>query len=44
MAYGYLVPSFVILWEGLYAGTWVAGPVWFGVAATVAALLLLLKD
>lgn len=44
MAYGYLVPSFVILWEGMFAGAWVAGPVWLGVAATVAALLLLLKE
>ncbi|MEM7547772.1 MAG: DMT family transporter [Pseudomonadota bacterium] len=44
MAYGYLVPSFVILWEGLFASAWVAAPVWFGVGATVAALLLLLKD
>lgn len=44
MAYGYLVPSFVILWEGVFAGDWVALPVWLGVAATVAALVLLLKD
>ena len=44
MAYGYLVPSFVILWEGLLGHGWVAVPVWFGVAATGAALLILLKD
>ncbi|MEL6793848.1 MAG: DMT family transporter [Pseudomonadota bacterium] len=44
MAYGYLVPSFVILWEGLFAASWVAAPVWLGVGATVLALLLLLKD
>ncbi|QIE57416.1 DMT family transporter [Pikeienuella piscinae] len=44
MAYGYLVPSFVILWEGLFAGVWVAAPVWLGVVATIGALLLLLKD
>lgn len=44
MAYGYLIPSFVILWEGLFGGSWVAAPVWLGVAATVGALLLLLKD
>lgn len=44
MAYGYLVPSLVIVWEGVFAGRWVAGPVWLGVAATVAALLLLLRD
>ena len=44
MAYGYLVPSFVILWEGLLGHGWVAAPVWIGVAATVAALLILLRD
>lgn len=44
MAYGYLVPSFVILWEGLFAGAWVAAPVWLGVAATVAALGMMLKE
>ncbi|MFV0473271.1 MAG: DMT family transporter [Pikeienuella sp.] len=44
MAYGYLTPSFVILWEGFFGGAWVAPTAWFGVAATVAALLLLLKD
>lgn len=44
MAYGYLVPSFVILWEGLLGHGWVAPPVLLGVAATIAALLLLLRD
>lgn len=44
MAYGYLVPSFVIVWEGLFGGVWVAASVWFGVAATIGALFLLLKD
>ncbi|MEM8755069.1 MAG: DMT family transporter [Pseudomonadota bacterium] len=44
MAYGYLVPVFVILWEGLFAAAWPAAPVWAGVAAIVGALLLLLKD
>lgn len=44
MAYGYLVPSFVIVEEGLLGHGWVAAPVWFGVAATVAALLILLRD
>ncbi|MCL5777794.1 DMT family transporter [Limibaculum sp. FT325] len=44
MAYGYLVPSFVILLEGVFAGQWVAAPVWLGVAATVGALMLLLRD
>jgi drug/metabolite transporter (DMT)-like permease len=44
MAYGYLVPSFVILWEGLLGHGWVAAPVWLGVVATVGALLILLRD
>ncbi|MBK0399622.1 DMT family transporter [Limibaculum sp. M0105] len=44
MAYGYLVPSFVILLEGVFAGHWVAAPVWLGVVATVGALLMLLRD
>lgn len=44
MAYGYLVPSFVILWEGLLGASWVAAPVWFGVLATLVALGLLLRD
>ncbi|MBY8974791.1 DMT family transporter [Rhodobacteraceae bacterium NNCM2] len=44
MAYGYLVPSFVIVWEGLLGHGWVAPQVWFGVAMTVAALLILLRE
>jgi drug/metabolite transporter (DMT)-like permease len=44
MAYGYLVPSFVILWEGLLGQGWVAPPVWLGVVATIAALAILLKE
>ncbi|MGB0508001.1 MAG: DMT family transporter [Pikeienuella sp.] len=44
MAYGYLVPSFVILWEGLLGNGWVTAPVWLGVGLTVAALLVLLRD
>ncbi|MEO1494138.1 MAG: DMT family transporter [Pseudomonadota bacterium] len=44
MAYGYLVPSLIIVEEGLLGHGWVAAPVWLGVAATVAALLILLKD
>lgn len=44
MAYGYLVPSFVIVWEGLLGHGWMVLPVWLGVAATIAALLLLLRD
>ncbi|GMG81985.1 hypothetical protein LNKW23_11980 [Paralimibaculum aggregatum] len=42
LAYGYLVPSFVILWEGIFAGDWVGMPVWLGVGATLAALVMLL--
>lgn len=44
MAYGYLVPTFVIIEEGLLGHGWVAPPVWLGVGATVAALLLLLRE
>ncbi|MEM7058444.1 MAG: DMT family transporter [Pseudomonadota bacterium] len=44
MAYGYLVPTFVIIQEGLLGHGWVAAPVWLGVAATFGALLILLKD
>ena len=44
MAYGYLVPSFVIIEEGLLGEGWVTGPVWLGVALTILALLLLLRD
>lgn len=44
MAYGYLVPSFVILWEGLLGHGWVAAPVFAGIGLTIAALVILLKD
>ena len=44
MAYGYLVPVFVIFWEGLLGHGWIAGPVWLGVAAVVLGLLILLKE
>ncbi|MEM8595918.1 MAG: DMT family transporter [Pseudomonadota bacterium] len=44
MAYGYLVPVFVILWEGILTGGWVSGAVWLGVGATVLALILLLAE
>jgi len=44
MAYGYLVPSFVILWEGLSGRGWVAPQVWLGVAATIVALVMLLRE
>lgn len=44
MAYSYLVPSFVILWEGLLGHGWVTGVVSVGVGLTIAALMILLKD
>ena len=44
MAYGYLVPGFVILWEGVLGHGWVGAPVFAGIAMIVAALVLLLKD
>lgn len=44
MAYGYLVPSFVIIWEGLSGRGWVSPVVWVGVAATILALLMLLRE
>lgn len=42
MAYGYLVPSFVILWEGASGHGWVAPVVLLGVAATTLGLVVLL--
>ena len=42
MAYGYLVPSFVILWEGFSGRGWVEPVVLIGAAATVLGLLILL--
>lgn len=44
MAYGYLVPVFVILWEGLLGHGWIAAPVWLGVGAVIAGLLILLRE
>ncbi len=44
MAYGYLVPVFVIIWEGLLGHGWVQPVVWLGAAATVSAMLILLKE
>lgn len=41
MAYGYLIPSLVIVLEGLAGHGWVALPVLAGVAATVLALAIL---
>lgn len=43
MAYGYLVPVFIIVWEGLLGHGWVAPVVWLGAAATTGAMLMLLR-
>jgi len=42
MAYGYLTPSFVALYEGLSGNGWPAPIVWVGVGAILCALLILL--
>ena len=42
MAYGYLTPSFVALYEGLSGNGWPAAIVWVGVGAILSALLILL--
>lgn len=44
MAYGYLTPCFIILWEGLLGHGWASASTMAGVAVTVLAMLLLLKD
>lgn len=44
MAYGYLVPVFIIIWEGLLGHGWVAPVVWLGAAATMGAMLMLLRE
>jgi drug/metabolite transporter (DMT)-like permease len=44
MAYGYLVPVFVILWEGLLGHGWIAIKVVPGVLAIVIALILLIRE
>ncbi len=44
MAYGYLVPVFVILWEGLLGHGWIAPVVIPGVIAIVAALVVLIRE
>lgn len=43
MAYTYLTPSWVILWELVFGGGLPQAAVWAGVAATVVALLMLLR-
>ena len=42
MAYGYLVPAFVALYEGLLGNGWPAALVWAGVGLILCALLILL--
>jgi len=44
MAYGYLVPGFVIVWEGLLGGRWVAPEVWLGVLTILVTLVILLAE
>ncbi len=44
MAYGYLVPVFIIIWEGLLGHGWVDPVVWLGAVATSGAMLMLLRE
>ncbi|MGB0498881.1 MAG: DMT family transporter [Rubricella sp.] len=44
MAYTYLTPSVVILWEGVLWSDWPRAAILIGVAATILALSLLLKE
>lgn len=44
MAYGYLVPVFVIFWEGLLGHGWIALKVVPGVAAILVALIILVVE
>lgn len=44
MAYGYLVPSFIVLWEGIFGGTWPHLPILAGIGVTIVAMLLLLRE
>lgn len=41
MAYGYLTPGLIALYEGLAGRGWPAAPVWLGMAAILAALAML---
>lgn len=43
MAYGYLTPTFVILWQAALGQGWVAPTVWLGVALTCVSLALLAR-
>ena len=44
MAYTYLVPSWVILWEIALGKGWPPALIFVGIALTIVALWLLLKD
>lgn len=44
MAYGNLVPVFVMTWEGLLGHGWIAPTVWLGAGATITAMLILLRE
>ena len=44
MAYSYLTPSVVILWEAAFGRGLPPGMVFLGVGATIVALIILLKD
>ncbi len=44
MAYGYLTPAFVALYEGLQGNGWPAPMVWVGVGLILCALLILLRE
>lgn len=44
MAYGNLVPVFVMTWEGLLGHGWVSPMVWLGAGATITAMLILLRE
>lgn len=44
MAYGYLVPSFVVVWEGMFGAGWPTPGVLAGIGVTAAAMVMLLVD
>ncbi|MDJ0820267.1 MAG: DMT family transporter [Paracoccaceae bacterium] len=43
MAYTYLVPSWVVMWEVLSLSRWPAAAIFWGIAGTILALLMLLR-
>ncbi|MEM1315024.1 MAG: DMT family transporter [Pseudomonadota bacterium] len=44
MAYGYLVPSFVVVWEGVFGAGWPSPDVLAGIGVTAVAMVMLLLD